>query len=126
MKTLIRGIVLLGHGSRREEANRGVEELAAQVERHFPRAVVEVGYLAHGWPPLAEAVATALRRGAQEVVVVPLFLYDGVHVRTDIPEQLEELRRQYPGLRLRCTATLGSDPRIAEIVLDRIREGDGG
>jgi sirohydrochlorin ferrochelatase len=85
-----------------------------------------VGYLAHGRPTLAEAVAAALRRGAQEVLVVPLFLYDGVHVQKDIPEQLEELRRQYPGLQLRCTASLGSDPRIAEIVVDRIREvGEG-
>jgi sirohydrochlorin ferrochelatase len=118
--------VLLGHGSRREEANRGVGELAAQVERRFPQRVVEVGYLAHGRPTLAEAVAAALRRGAQEVVVVPLFLYDGVHVRKDIPEQLEELRQEYPGLPLRCTASLGSDPRITEIVLDRIREvGEG-
>lgn len=119
------GIVLLGHGSRVPEANQGLRELAAKVSRHFPGAAVEVGYLAHGRPNVEEAVAAVVERGVQEVLVVPLFLFDGMHVQRDIPRHLEALGQRYPGLRLRCTPSLGADRRIAEIVVERIREVRG-
>lgn len=48
-------IILLGHGSRRKEANEGLIEVARKVEEILNREVMPV-YMAHCEPSLPEAV----------------------------------------------------------------------
>lgn len=117
------GVVILGHGSRAGEANRGMLEVVDQVKELTGLEVVEPAFLQLSDPGLPLAVERAVERGATRVVVVPLFLFNGVHVQQDIPRVMIELTAAYAGrAELVYAANLGSDPRIAAIVADRIRE----
>lgn len=81
-------IALVAHGSRDAEANARVARLAAEVG-------VAHGFVRFGPPP------------PPAELYVPCFLFEGAHVRNDLPAG-------------RRTAILGSDPLVAEILRDRV------
>ena len=114
-----RAILLVDHGSRRDEANAVLEEIAAGVRRRRPDALVEVAHMEQAPPSLAAALARCAERGARDVVVCPYFLGPGRHTTRDIPRLVEEARAAHPELRVRVAAPLGFDEHLVDVVLAR-------
>lgn len=119
------GIVLLGHGSRRNAANAELKRLSELV-RALLGMDVRPAFFQFSRPSLQDAIEGFVEDGIRDVLVVPAFLFPGVHLKHDLPEALQELRdRLGPGLRLRLAPCLGSDPRLAEVIADRVRTAIG-
>ncbi|MDN5325776.1 MAG: hypothetical protein PWP41_472 [Moorella sp. (in: firmicutes)] len=116
------GIILLGHGSRIPEANEHLKVLAEQVREILGGVRVEPCYMTRTHPDLAEGIATLVKEGRRKIVVVPMFFSNGLHVQRDIPEQLAAARERYPDVEFIYGANLGADRRIAEVIVERIRE----
>ena len=114
-------IILLGHGSRRAEANQGLLVVADKMSTLLGQKVTPA-YMAHDHPSLPEATAAKIEEGASKVVIMPLFLFRGVHVSVDIHEELNELREKHPDVEIVYTRELGADDGIANLACDRIRE----
>lgn len=106
-------LVLAAHGSADPRYPWVIEAIAGAVRRTLAGrgevtvTSVEVGYLDHCLPRLADVV----RPGD---VVVPLLLSSGYHAAVDIPAMVPADAR--------VTATLGPDPRLADICAERLRE----
>jgi sirohydrochlorin ferrochelatase len=115
-------VILLGHGSRLNEANQGLATVAARVAELVEADRVEVAYLQLAHPGLREAAARCVGAGATRIVVVPLFLFPGAHVRDDIPSEVAQLRLQNPGVTFTIAKVLGDHPKLAELAADRARE----
>lgn len=117
-------IILLGHGSRRNNAtDAGLAEVVRRLQARIgaePR--VRLAGFEFTRPSLAEAVAAAAGAGAERVVVVPYFLFGGREVRIKIPAELDQLRSAHLGLDLRYADCLGPDPLMADVAADRVRE----
>jgi len=120
------GIVVLGHGSRASvsEANKVVFQVSALIEERVGHDLVETAIMNRdsGLQTIDEAVRKLAARGVTKITVVPMFLANGVHIQQDIPEELAELRREIPGVVIDLAGHIGADPRIADILLERIRE----
>jgi sirohydrochlorin ferrochelatase len=114
-------IILLGHGSRRAEANKGLLVVAEKVSQLLGQPVTPA-YMSHDRPSLPEAVEEKIKEGAMKIVVMPLFLFRGVHVTVDIHEELNEIRERYPNVEIVFTRELGADDGIASLASLRIRE----
>ena len=82
------GVVLVAHGSRREEANMEIRTLTREVQEADPPGLYEVAFMQFSSPDLKEAVARLAAQGVQQVVIMPLFLITGNHVTQDIPAAL--------------------------------------
>lgn len=120
------GVLLLGHGSRREEGNAVVRKILEKVkEKGSPDRVYEVGFLQFAEPTLADGVENLIAAGAEKVIVVPLFLVAGNHIWRDIPGRLLLQKTTHPNVKFVFADHLGSDSRIADIVLDRIEDSSG-
>ena len=117
-------IIILGHGSRRAEANQGLLEVAQKVSLLLGQTVTPA-YMAHDHPSLPEAVEAKILNGALRIVIMPLFLFRGVHVTVDIHEELRELREQHPNVEIVFTKELGADDGIASLASLRIKEALG-
>ncbi len=117
--------IILGHGSRAPQAIAEVYDLARQVKEAGIYDPVEVAFMARSKPSLAESIDKAVTQGARRIVVVPLFLTEGIHVTQDIPEILAAVKKQHRNVEILYAAKLGPDKRIAEILLDRIAEAIG-
>lgn len=119
MKT---GIVLLSHGSRAPEAQITVRKLLAQVREGSSFDYVAGASLQFNQPDLPSALELAVSAGVEKIIVVPLFLYMGLHMKKDIPEIIREERQKYPGVQIVMTGNIGADRKLGEIILERIGE----
>lgn len=119
MKT---GVILLSHGSRLPEAQATLKKITAMVSANVENDfLVEGAALQFNQPDLPAAIARIIERGAQKVVVVPLFLYMGLHMQRDIPEILAEEKNRYPNVNISMSEHIGADPRLLDIIMDRVR-----
>src|SRR3989442_12966525 len=90
------GIVLFAHGSRVEEANRGVRELARQVEDVGPYSYVRAAFLELAEPSLSAAVAQAVEAGPPRMVGIPYYLTGAGHRAAGSPQLIPpEKRKQH-------------------------------
>ncbi len=136
-------LLLAAHGTRRDPRSRRAAEHHAEAVRargHF--AGVHALFMEEepriaGWPRLVSA---------PNVVVVPFFVSEGLHPREDIPILLgedatlvrERLAKEeetwinptlIQGRRVWYSASIGTDPLVADVIVERVRElvprGDG-
>lgn len=115
-------LVIAAHGTRDPEGAAAARALTGMVRAVLPDVTVGLGFVELTEPGIAEAVAAAAagaERGA--VVVVPLMLGKGGHVRRDIPEAIEAGRARVPGSTVAYAPHLGPDPALRTITLQRIR-----
>ncbi|MDR1425195.1 MAG: CbiX/SirB N-terminal domain-containing protein [Azoarcus sp.] len=119
-------LVLLGHGARDPVWAEPLERVRARLARARPELAIEVAFLEFMLPTLAEAVAALVARGATCVVVVPVFLAQGVHLKRDLPALLDELRGRHSACDVRLAAAAGEAPEvIAAIVAHAAAQADG-
>ncbi|MGV9264755.1 sirohydrochlorin chelatase [Kitasatospora sp. NPDC003701] len=107
-------LLAVAHGTRDPEGVAATAALVARVRALRPELRVEHCFLDLASPSLAEAL-TRLRG---EVVLVPLLLGAGYHVRVDLPGALAGA----PHLRARVARALGPDPLLADALTDRLAE----
>jgi len=119
MKT---AVVLLSHGSRLPEAKATLEAYRGMVKSTGLFNIVEAASLQFNQPDLPASLAAVVAGGAERIIVMPLFLYQGMHMQRDIPELLAEERKKYPGVEIILAGNIGADERMGQIILDRIRE----
>ena len=117
-----RGIVLFARGSSVEEANRGVHNLAAQIEARGPYGYVRAAFLEIAHPDLAEAIERSAQAGLRRVLVIPFFLTMGIHLQRDLPHLIAPLRKKYPGLEIEVAQSLEGHPLLESIILERAQE----
>jgi sirohydrochlorin ferrochelatase len=117
-------ILLVDHGSRRPEANRVVEAVAAAVQGRSPDRVVRVAHLELAEPDVGAGIDACVAAGADRIDVHPYFLGPGNHTSRDIPRLVGEAARRHPGVRVRISAPLGFHEKLADLVLERIAQLD--
>ena len=116
------GILILGHGSRKNEANQDVVTIAEMVQQKMTDKNVKAAFLSFEHPDLEEGIIRFVEDGVKKITIVPLFLFSGNHVKRDIPEMITKQKEKYPEILFQYANCLGTDVRIAEIVIDRIKE----
>jgi sirohydrochlorin ferrochelatase len=115
------GIIIVDHGSRRDESNRMLEELSVQFGRRFAGKfeVVEPAHMELAEPSIGTAYARCVERGAERIVVVPYFLGPGKHWTQDIPRLTAEAAGRFPNTRFHVAPTLGIDDLILDLLAKR-------
>lgn len=119
MKKGWRALVLIGHGSRKPDHRDVLDEMADQLRAEFLGLRVEVAFMSLCDPPLEEVIRRLVHEGAQEITVLPCFLFRGVHVTEDIPRMLADLRQAYPSVRFFLAEGLGDPKRLGSIAKER-------
>jgi sirohydrochlorin cobaltochelatase len=122
-------LLVLGHGTPLD--TRSSEAVEAQVEAIRARAIfAEVHGAFMETPPKIEDWREIT--ACPDVIAVPFFIADGLHSDEDIPELLgipggggaEERERRNPqqldGRRLFYSRAVGTDPGMAEVILDQV------
>lgn len=116
------GILIVGHGSRREEANADVCAAAQLIATRGSFSCVEPAFLEIVSPTIAEGFATLVRRGAEHVIVHPYFLSPGRHTRGDIPVHVQAAASSHPGVTYQITEPLAAHPSVIDASIERILE----
>jgi len=116
----MKGILLIDHGSTRDEANRMLADMAAIVQRVVGDDVlVRYAHMELAEPTIADGFAQCVAAGAAEVIAFPYMLSPGKHSTRDIPRLVGEAAAAFPGIGFRVTEPFGLDERLAEVVASR-------
>uniref|UniRef100_A0A7S2TVN9 Sirohydrochlorin cobaltochelatase n=1 Tax=Lotharella oceanica TaxID=641309 RepID=A0A7S2TVN9_9EUKA len=114
------GVVLVDHGSRKEESNKMLFDFAELYKSVSNREIIEVAHMEIAAPTIPDAVKACISKGAQSVIVAPYFLSYGRHVQIDIPEIVEATSNEHPTIPIRIAPPLGMDRSIATIIEERV------
>jgi sirohydrochlorin ferrochelatase len=112
-------LLLVDHGSRFQEANDMLADVAAMVKRLSGLDNVHFAHMELAEPTIQQGFEACVRQGARVVIVHPYFLSPGRHSTSDIPRMVSEAARAFPGIKYRVTQPLGLHPKIGEVVLER-------
>ncbi len=113
------GLLLVDHGSRFQQANDLLADVAALVKRLADLDCVHYSHMELAEPTIAQGFAACVREGATAVVVHPYFLSPGRHSAQDIPRLVAKAAQAFPGIEYCITEPLGLHAKIGEVVLER-------
>jgi sirohydrochlorin cobaltochelatase len=129
-------LYIAGHGTGRSaESRKSVETQVERIRAQGLYGAVEAVFMEEE-PKILGCVE---RAATKNVVVVPFFISDGLHVREDIPVLLGESKAvverrlaqgqsvwrnpsEKAGKRVWYTAAVGTDPLMTRVILERVRE----
>jgi sirohydrochlorin ferrochelatase len=123
--------VLVGHGTTHLEGLLTLDALLDRVRFLRPGLEVKLSFVSQAEPRPEAVLRDLAARGAREVVVLPLFLGSGHHVRHDIPNAVNAAVKAAamaggPGqdgvrqLRVHVARALGPDPMLAQVLAERL------
>lgn len=115
-------VLIVDHGSRREESNQTLLAVAEMFRQAGPYDIVEAAHMELCEPTVESAFDRCVRRGATLVVVHPYFLSPGRHWDQDIPALVASAASRHPGVKYLVTAPLGAHPLMPEIISQRIEQ----
>lgn len=107
-------LILFAHGARDPEWAEPIRRVQATLARLAPQQPVRLAFLEFMSPTLPECVATLAGSGVARIVVVPMFIAQGGHLKRDVPELLASLRPRYPQLELSLAPAVGEDAGVIE------------
>ncbi len=115
-------VILVDHGSRREESNAMLLRVVDAYRQHSEWQIVEPAHMEIAEPSIATAFRRCVECGAELVVVFPYFLSPGRHWDSDIPHLAAEAARDWPGVRHLVTAPLGLHALMLQVIDQRIND----
>lgn len=103
---------------------QGLGEVAGRLQARLgeEQAQVILSCLEFIEPFPDEAVRMLSQQGRNRVVVLPYLLGNGKHATVEMDEMLDEVRAQSPEVELVLADGLGSDPRLADLIVERIED----
>jgi len=116
------GIIIIDHGSRREESNQYVITVARDFQESEDYKMVEPAHMELAQPDLAAAYDKCVRHGAKYIVVHPYFLAPGRHWHEHIPVLALAAAANHPQTCCVVTAPLGIHSDMLQIIADRIEQ----
>ena len=119
-RTLMKAILIIDHGSRKDESNNMLACMANLVQHMAGGGViVEHAHMELADPLIAQGFARCVARGATEVVAFPYMLSPGRHSTADVPRMVAEAAATFPGVAFRVTDAFGVHEKLGELILVR-------
>ncbi|NSL52234.1 sirohydrochlorin chelatase [Calidifontibacillus erzurumensis] len=121
----MKAILYIAHGT---WLKKELEEIKLFLQRIIEKNSVpiqEICFLKLAEPNIAEGFQRCVEKGATEITVVPLFLLPAGHIKIDIPNALEEVKRKYPTVKVTMKDSLGVQKEILDAVCGLIKNKGG-
>ncbi|OQA07235.1 MAG: Sirohydrochlorin ferrochelatase [bacterium ADurb.Bin374] len=115
-------IILVFHGSRNPQSQAEAAAFVEALRSSLPGRHVSHGFLRECAPGIRDSIVEAVRSGAPEIRLVPIFALTGNHIAVDIPEILREAESAHPGRRFSLDPVLVRAPGFLDYLKNSILE----
>lgn len=105
-------LVLFAHGARDPEWAEPIRRLRTQIHQHNPALPVELAFFEYMSPTLDACVDGLIRAGCGRIVVLPVFIASGGHLKRDVPALLTRLRQSHPDTAIELAAPVGESSAV--------------
>lgn len=115
-------LVLLGYGSTEPRVAQVSHEIRAGLLELRPELDVHVAFLDHCAPSALQVVNKLAKRGATEIVFVPLLLSDAFHAKVEVPAVIAQVQAAHPHLQLVASRPIGPEAQLLGVIDRRLRD----
>ena len=118
-----KGLLLVAHGSRRKEANQELFLHLDRLKEYFQGYPMEAAFMELSAPTIEQAVKSLVESGVDHIVVLPYFLFRGMHTTGDIPRMVERAVEQHnPSVKVQHLEPVGAHPLVFDILRGQLQE----
>ena len=114
----MKAIILFGHGARDARWREPFDRLQSLWCSQHPQVEVQLAFLEMMEPSLEEAVEQLTAKGADNIVIVPIFFGQGGHLRNDFPALLKSCREKFTQIELSATPAVGEELAVLQAIID--------
>lgn len=111
-------IILFAHGARDPEWASPLRCVQATIRQQAGEVPVELAFLEFMAPTLPECAAALVAGGTRNILVVPMFIAQGGHLKRDVPEMMTQLRSTYPETRFSLAGAIGENDAVIRAMAD--------
>jgi hypothetical protein len=113
----MRAILIIDHGSTRDEANHMLA-CVANLLQHLvgDDVIVRHAHMELCEPSIPRGFADCVDAGATEVIAFPYMLSPGKHVTRDVPRLVKDAAAAFPDVAYRVTDAFGVHEKLAELI----------
>lgn len=115
-----KGLILISHGSRVKKAEEEMQQLVALVQSSLSDYEVKEAYMEIQSPDLLSSIKSFIQSGFNEIHVLPLFFFEGRHMRDDIPQQVKECQEEFPECKIKLLPHIGSTEAFAKALVESV------
>jgi len=107
-------LILLAHGARNPEWASPLRRICATVQVQSPGLRVEPAFFEFMVPTLWDCAEQLVSERFGRIVVVPMFIAQGGHLKRDVPLLLDELRNRHPGVVFEQSGAIGEAESVMQ------------
>ncbi len=119
------GILLCGHGSRREAAITSFKKLVTILQERYEQDYeVDYGFLEFNHPTYEAAIERMYLNGIRKIYALPVILFAGSHAKNDIPFELNTIQGYHQDLTITMGKHIGVNSFLLDLAVKRIEEAE--
>ncbi len=107
-------LILFAHGARDPEWAKPMRRVQAAIRQRVSGTPVELAFLEFMTPTLPEQAAELIAQGADRIVVMPMFIACGGHLKMETPQMLDALRATYPKVEFSLGNAIGEHEAVVQ------------
>ncbi len=118
----MKALLIVAHGSRREKSNEEVRNLTNSIKNSDIKEYqsVSCAFLELTTPLMQDKMVEMVKKGVKEVTVFPYFISEGHHVTKDLPEIIEQVKKDHPNLLVNTVPHLGKFPGLVNLIVKHL------
>ena len=107
-------LILFAHGARDPEWAAPMRRVQAILRQQRPGLRVELAFLEFIAPDLPACIAGVVADGATKILIMPMFIARGGHLKRDVPEMLARLRADWPAVDFVLAGVVGEHEAVVQ------------
>lgn len=111
MKT---ALILFAHGARDPEWAGSMRRVQTAIRLRAPGVFVEMAFLEFMAPDLPACVAKLVADGVGKIIVLPMFIARGGHLKRELPEMLGALRSTHKNVEFLLGEPIGESEAVVQ------------
>ena len=118
-------IILFAHGARDPEWANPLRRVQAAISQRAGDVAVELAFLEWMAPTLPDCVAALVAGGVSNILVLPMFIAQGGHLKRDVPEIIDRLRSTHPEVRFSLAGAIGENEVVVQAMAEAALQAAG-
>lgn len=115
-------LIIVAHGSKINSSNEEIKHISLQIKETIQDSNILVyhSFLELAEPSISKSSKEAIQNGCKIIKFFPYFLAKGKHVKIDIPNEIESLRKKYPKIEFILLPHIGACKGIENLIINNI------
>lgn len=111
-------LILFAHGARDPEWANPMRRVQTAIRQRNGNMPVELAFLEFLAPSLPDAAAKLVALGCRKIVVMPMFIARGGHLKNDLPGIIDLLQSTYPSVQFSLGGAIGEDESVIQAMAE--------